>query len=95
MGLMLSYKKYKDRYFDWDNNEEFQSQDINNHNRWYINKYNNNGEMIRREYYDGSWEEYDHDKSGKLKEYRTNKGFWQRWEHDNDGNFLNYTCSTD
>lgn len=84
MGLMLSYKKYKNKYFDW-SGQEFQPDLIKTIPKWYKNIYNNKGHVIRREYYDNTWEEYEYNNRGYLIEYRSSSGFCEQWEYDADG----------
>lgn len=92
MGLMLSYKKYKDRYFDW-NGQEFQPYLIKTISMWYKNIYNNKGQIIRREYYDGRWEEYTINNRGYLIEYIASSGMWEQWEYDTNGKLINHKCN--
>lgn len=92
MGLMLSYKKYQDKYFDW-NGQEFQPDLIKTIPKWYKNIYNNKGHVIRREYYDGRWEEYEHNNRGYLIEYIASSGMWEQWEYDTNGKLINHKCN--
>ena len=53
-SIILS-KKYPDRYFDWDTDEEFTHSEINEHPYWYKRVYDADGYQIYHEKYNGKW----------------------------------------
>ncbi len=64
MGLMLAYKKFPDKYFDWWITNEFPRQEIGKHQIWYKEEYNNNGKLTYYEASDGYWEIMEYDADG-------------------------------
>ncbi len=89
-GLMLSYKKFPDRYFDSRTGDEFPRSEINEHPRWYKEEYDDNGNKIYFENSYGHWVKYKYNQTGRQIYYENNRGYWEKWEFDNNGNKIYY-----
>jgi len=48
--------------------------------------YDVNGNIIYREYSDGSWVKYEYDNNGYNIYYEDSDGHWVKYEYDNNGN---------
>lgn len=84
MGLMLKYKKYKDRYFDCRNNQEILKEDCSHCSFWYQEKYNDNGNVITRKYSNGYCDKYKYDDKGREIYYESENGAWEKRKYNND-----------
>lgn len=74
MGLMLQYKKYQPKYFNWNTHEEFPAKDINIHFDWYREEYDNDGNITSRNYSDLFWEKWEYNKNGNEIYYENSQG---------------------
>ncbi len=89
-GLMLPYKRPKDKYFDWNTRLEIPYSAINTVDAWYKETYNDNGQLlsIRSEW--GIIEKYTYDNNGNLIYWENNTGEWRKFEYDDKGNQTYY-----
>ncbi len=87
MGLMLAYKKYQICYIDNKTNNDFKYNEIYKHPDWRKEEYDNIGNIVYREYSDGSWIKIDYVFGHKEKYREYSNGEWIKYEYDNDGNF--------
>ncbi len=74
-GLMLSKKKYQPKYFDWDTDEEFPYEEIDQHPEWYEHEYDNNGNTIYYSTSYGYWEKREYDENGNEIYYEDSDGY--------------------
>jgi hypothetical protein len=84
-NVILS-KKYPDKYFDWNTDEEFPYDEINKHSMWYKEEYDNNNNVLCRQYFNGKWYKYEYDNNGKLIYHESFRGYWAKFEYDEYGN---------
>lgn len=84
MGLMLSYKKFPDKYFDGETNKEFQAKNIKRHKNWFKEEYDAKGRKIYREIHDGRWDRWTYFDDFVLYENYRKKQI--KIKHDQDGN---------
>lgn len=92
-GLMLGYKKFPDRYFDLNTNEEFTHSEINKHPVWYKEEYDNNGKRIYWEDSHGRWEKWKYDEDGNEIYWERNDGDWVKWKYDENKLLVYYEKS--
>ncbi len=85
MGLMLQYKKFPDKYFDWKTDEEFPRNEINKHPLWYRAEYDKDGRLIAKHYYDNTWQRWEYT-NGLLTYYERSDDYWSKHEYDESGN---------
>ena len=50
--------------------------------------YNNEGNIIYREYIDGPWAKYEYDTNGNNIYYEDGDGYWYKYEYDANGNLI-------
>ncbi len=92
-GLMLGYKKFPDKYFDRYTRKEFPKSEIDKHPQWYKTEYDNNGNEIYIEFYDGDWRKYEYNADENMIYMEDDDGYWAKWEYDADGNLIYYENS--
>ena len=88
-GLNLEKKKYPDKYFDKYGNEVESDYYPIDH----INSYNQQGEIIARDYEDGRWEKWEVDNKGNGIYYESSEGYWCKWEYNADEEEIYYENS--
>ncbi len=87
MGLMLKYKKYRDKYFDR-TGKEFPHDQINEHSRWYKEEYDDNENIKYWENSAGLYAYYEYDNNKQLIRKTYDDNYWERWEYDSKGNVI-------
>ncbi len=87
-GLMLPYKKFPDRYFDYYTDREFPKSEINEHPQWYKEEYDNNGNEIYYESFKGYWIKKEYDNNENQIYWEDSNGDWEKLEYDSNGNLI-------
>ena len=93
MGLMLSYKKFPDKYFDINTGKEFPHGDIDKHPWWYKYEYDINNRVIYQENYDGYWTKWEYNQRGNEIYKEESDGYWEKREYDDNGDMTYYENS--
>ncbi len=93
-GLMLSYKKFPDRYFDNYTGKEFSYEDINKHPLWYKWEFDNNGNRKYYEQSNGYWSKHEHNTDGNETYYENSDGYWEKTTYNQYGNLVYYENSS-
>jgi phage gpG-like protein len=89
----IPYKKFPDKYFDWETEEEFLYTEINKHPEWYKEEYDNNGKVLYRQYFNGEWYKYEYNEDGKVIYWENSYGRWIKYEYDNNEQRISYEDS--
>ena len=55
--------------------------------------YNQNGELVYREYSNGHWVKREYDDNGNEIYYESSNGYWYKYEYDENGNKIYYEDS--
>ena len=78
------------KFFDYNTNKEFPESDLLHHTIWYKREYDQNGNIICKEYSDGYWEKHTYDQRGKVTYYENSAGYRFKKEYNTDGHQIRY-----
>lgn len=86
-------KKFPDKYLDSYTSEEFPQSEINKHPRWHKLEYDNNGNVIYRQNFNGYWQKWEYNENKLLVYYENCNGYWAKYIYNESGKEIYYEDS--